>query len=285
MKSLIQSILLISALFFINSCNTVSTEKGNSQTPDILVETDMGSMVFRLYDETPLHRDNFLKLVEDNFYDSILFHRVIENFMVQAGDPESIGSDPDAELGEADLPYKVPAEFSPTLFHKKGVLGAARDGNLEKASSSTQFYIVQGKVYTSDSLIDFQENRINEWLAQNRVEKDETNKSLFDQRKELHENYSESDSLELKSINDQIAELVKLDRENTAPYIIPKDHREVYKSIGGTPHLDQNYTVFGELVKGLEVIDKIAEVDTNDKDRPSSDIKIINTKLIERKEY
>lgn len=284
MKALTQSGLLLSIILLITSC-TPKTEEKTSQTPDVLVETDMGTMVFRLYDETPLHRDNFIKLVENQFYDSILFHRVIENFMVQAGDPESIGSDPDAELGEADLPYTIPAEFKPTLFHKKGALGAARDGNLERASSSTQFYIVQGRVYTADSLIDKQENRINEWLAMNRVEKDSANQELFDRRKELYEDDSESDSAELKSISNQIENLVKVNSENTEPYLIPTDHREVYKTIGGTPHLDQNYTVFGEVVKGMEVIDKIAKVDTNDKDRPSSDIKIIKTTLIDREKY
>jgi cyclophilin family peptidyl-prolyl cis-trans isomerase len=272
------------AIFILISC-TQSAKEEQAQTPDVLVETDMGNMVFRLSDETPLHRDNFIKLVEDEFYDSLLFHRVIENFMIQAGDPDSKNSEPDAELGESDLPYKVPAEFRSTLFHKRGALGAARDGNLERASSSTQFYIVQGRVYTSDSLIDIQQNRINEWLAVNRVEKDETNKELIERRNELRENYLESDSVEFKSISDQIKILVDANKENNEPYIIPVDHREVYKTIGGTPHLDQNYTVFGEVVKGMEVIDKIAAVSTNENDRPRVDIKIISTKLVERKEY
>lgn len=281
----IQSPLFAFIFFALVSCTSKTEKEQATQTPDVLVETDKGTMVFRLYDETPLHRDNFIKLVKDEFYDSILFHRVIENFMVQAGDPESIASDSDAELGEADLPYTVPAEFRPNLFHKKGALGAARDGNPARASSSTQFYIVQGRVYTSDSLIDVQENRINEWLAMNRVENDATNKELIERRKELWDNYSESDSTELQSITDQLTDLVKVDRENTAPYLIPKDHRDVYKTIGGTPHLDQNYTVFGEVVKGIEVVDKIAAVNTNDNDRPTADIKIISTKLIERKVY
>lgn len=285
MRILHQSLLLISILFILSGCTSNSTKKKAAQTPDILVETDKGSMIFRLYDETPLHRDNFIKLVEDQFYDSILFHRVIENFMVQAGDPESIGSEPGQELGDDDLPYTVPAEFRPTLFHKKGAIGAARDSNPKRASSSTQFYIVQGRVYTSDSLIDIQENRINEWLAMNRVENEEANKVLIDRRKELYDDYTESDSSELNSISSQLQELVKADREIIEPYLIPTDHREVYKSIGGTPHLDQNYTVFGQIVKGLEVIDEIATVATNDKDRPTLDIKIIRTELIERKDY
>jgi cyclophilin family peptidyl-prolyl cis-trans isomerase len=282
MKNLIQ--LLTLSIFILSSCTQTAKEE-QSQTPDVLVETDMGTMVFRLYDETPLHRDNFIKLVEDQFYDSLLFHRVINNFMIQTGDPDSKNSESDSELGESDLPYTIPAEISPTLFHKKGALGAARDGNPARASSSTQFYIVQGRVYASDSLIKVQEKRINGWLAMNRVENDSANKVLVDRRAELYGNYTDSDSTELKSISDKLNELAKINEENTSPYVIPDDQREVYRTIGGTPHLDQNYTVFGEVVSGLDVIDKIAAVETNENDRPRMDIKIISTKLIERKEY
>jgi cyclophilin family peptidyl-prolyl cis-trans isomerase len=282
MKNLIQ--LLTLSIFILSSCTQTAKEE-QAQTPDVLVETDMGTMVFRLYDETPLHRDNFIKLVEDQFYDSLLFHRVINNFMIQTGDPDSKNRESDSELGESDLPYTIPAEISPTLFHKKGALGAARDGNPARASSSTQFYIVQGKVYSSDSLIKVQEKRINGWLAMNRVENDSANKVLLDRRVELYENYTDSDSTELKHITDQLKELAKVDEESTTPYVIPEDQREVYRTIGGTPHLDQNYTVFGEVVSGLDVIDKIAAVETNENDRPRMDIKIISTKLIERKEY
>jgi cyclophilin family peptidyl-prolyl cis-trans isomerase len=282
MKNLIQ--LLTLATIILGSCTQTAKEE-QSQTPDVLVETDMGTMVFRLYDETPLHRDNFIKLVEDQFYDSLLFHRVINNFMIQTGDPDSKNSESDSELGESDLPYTIPAEFSPTLFHKKGALGAARDGNPARASSSTQFYIVQGRVYASDSLIKVQEKRINGWLAMNRVENDSANKVLLDRRAELYGNYTDSDSTELKSISDKLNELAKINEENTSPYVIPDDQREVYSTIGGTPHLDQNYTVFGEVVKGMDVIDKIAAAETNKNDRPRMDIKIISTKLIEMKEY
>ena len=201
---------------------------------DVLLQTSMGDMIVRLSDSTPLHRDNFLKLVKVGFYDSVLFHRVMKNFMIQGGDPESKRAAARIPLGSGDLGYRVPAEFRPSLFHKKGVIAAARmpdDVNPEKASSASQFYIVQGKIFTSGGL----------------------------------------DSLEINRLRGRK---------------IPADHREIYKSIGGTPHLDQGYTVFGEVIKGLDVIDKIAAVATSkspDKDRPLEDVRVIRATLIKRK--
>jgi peptidyl-prolyl cis-trans isomerase B (cyclophilin B) len=198
---------------------------------DVLLQTNYGDIIVRLSDSTPLHRDNFLKLVKTHYYDSVLFHRVIKNFMIQAGDPNSKHARPGEPLGEGGPDYTIPAEFRATLFHKKGVIAAARDNNPEKASSGSQFYIVQGKIFTDAGL----------------------------------------DSVETYRLNGRK---------------IPADEREVYKTIGGTPHLDQNYTVFGEVVKGLEVVDKIASVPTSkgqDRDRPLEDVRIIKAKLIKRK--
>ncbi len=198
---------------------------------DVLLHTNYGDIVIRLSDSTPLHRDNFLKLVKTHYYDSVLFHRVIKNFMIQGGDPDSKRAKPGEPLGEGGPAYTIPAEFRTTLFHKKGVIAAARDNNPEKASSGSQFYIVQGKIFTDAGL----------------------------------------DSVETYRLNGKK---------------IPADQREIYKTIGGTPHLDQNYTVFGEVVKGLDVVDKIAAVQTSkgeDRDRPLEDVRIIKTKLIKRK--
>lgn len=187
----------------------------------------------RLSDSTPLHRDNFLKLVKTGYFDSILFHRVIQNFMIQAGDPNSKQAPAGKPLGNGGPGYTVPAEFRTGLFHKKGVIAAARESdntNPQKASNGSQFYIVQGKKFT-DGALDTLEN-------------------------------------------------VRLKRK------IPAELREVYKTIGGTPHLDQNYTVFGEVVKGIEVVDKIAAVPTSkadDRDRPLQDVRIIKAKLVKRK--
>jgi cyclophilin family peptidyl-prolyl cis-trans isomerase len=207
-----------------------STLKKKDYKRDILLQTTAGDIVVRLSDSTPLHRDNFLKLVKVGFYDSVLFHRVIQNFMIQGGDPESKRAAANVRLGNGGPSYKVPAEFRATLFHKKGVIAAARDNNPEKSSSGSQFYIVQGKIFTDAGL----------------------------------------DSLET----------MRLKRK------IPADQREVYKTTGGTPHLDQNYTVYGEVVKGLEVVDKIAATPTDKTpgvDRPLEDQRIIKAKLIKRK--
>lgn len=180
--------------------------------------TDSGEMIIRLYDSTPLHRDNFVKLVTEHFFDSLLFHRVIRDFMIQGGDPLSKNAQPGEMLGSGggDM-TRIPGEFRTTLFHKKGVLAAARDGNPERASSACQFYLVQGRKYSDDEL-----NMMEAQMG-----------SKFSPAKRL-----------------------------------------AYKTIGGTPFLDMNYTVFGEVEKGIEVIDKIASVPTAPGDRPITDIRM-----------
>ncbi len=206
-----------------------STVKKKDRKKDVLLQTSYGDMIVRLSDSTPLHRDNFLKLVKVGFYDSVLFHRVINNFMIQAGDPGTKRKADSVQAGNGSAGYTIPAEFRQTLFHKKGAIAAARTGdnvNPQKASSSSQFYLVQGRVFTEAGL-------------------DST-------------------------------ETFRLKRK------LPDAHREVYKTLGGTPHLDQNYTVFGEVMKGLEVIDKIAAVRTA-RDRPVEDVRIIKAKLVKRK--
>jgi cyclophilin family peptidyl-prolyl cis-trans isomerase len=226
----ILTLLLFSSLTILATAQNDSTLKKKDRKKDVLLKTSYGDITLRLSDSTPLHRDNFLRLVKAGYYNGVLFHRVIANFMIQSGDPNSKDAKPGQALGNGGPEYKVPAEFRTTLFHKKGVLAAARDNNPERASSGSQFYIVQGKTFTDAGL----------------------------------------DSVETFRIKRKL----------------PADHREVYKTIGGTPHLDQNYTVFGEVVSGLEVVDKIAVVKTSmgqDRDRPLEDIKIIEAKLVKRK--
>jgi cyclophilin family peptidyl-prolyl cis-trans isomerase len=229
-------ILAAAAIFFaavsFSQKDTVVTKKDRKK--DVWMQTSMGDLVIRLSDSTPLHRDNFLKLVKKKYYDSVLFHRVIKSFMVQAGDPDSKQAVARKPLGNGGPGYTVPAEFRQTLFHKKGAIAAARLGdniNPEKASSGSQFYIVQGKAFTD-------------------------------------------------------AELDNLESTRLAGRKIPAWQREVYKLNGGTPHLDQGYTVFGEVIKGIEVIDAIAATATSkgaDRDRPLADVRILKMKLIKRK--
>jgi peptidyl-prolyl cis-trans isomerase B (cyclophilin B) len=187
------------------------------------ITTDYGTMVIRLYDSTPLHRDNFIKLVQDGFYDSLLFHRVIQNFMIQGGDPTSKNADSTIMLGSGGTEGdRIPAEFRNNYFHKKGVIAAARDDNPEKASSNCQFYIVQGQKY-NDTMMNMMECNV---------------------------------------------------RQNSPAFSYTKEQRKLYETIGGTPFLDQNYTVFGEVIKGLDVIDKIAAVQCNANDRPLQDVRM-----------
>ncbi len=181
----------------------------------VRIKTTYGECIIRLYNETPQHRDNFIKLAKKGFYNGTLFHRVIQDFMIQGGDPDSKNAKPNVELGNGDVGYTIPAEFRDSLFHKKGVLAAARDDNPKKASSGCQFYIVQGKRMT-DTMI-------------NKAEKRSGRK-------------------------------------------IPEWQRQYYRTVGGVPHLDGNYTVYGEVVAGLDMVDLIAAVKKDANDRPLVDV-------------
>ncbi len=202
---------------------------------DVEITTTKGIIVVRLSDSTPQHRNNFLRLSKTGFYDSLLFHRVIRNFMIQSGDPDSKSGNPGKPLsqgGSGGPGYTIPAEFRPTLFHKRGALGAARTGddvNPARASSGSQFYIVEGKRFTDAGL----------------------------------------DSVEIHRLKGRK---------------IPEDERSVYRQLGGAPHLDQQYTVFGEVVKGMDIVDSIAAVKTSGPplDRPLAEVRILKMKLIRR---
>ena len=266
------------------ACNPIIEQgvRKNDLKKDIEFCTEYGTIILRLSDETPIHRNNFIKLVNQHFYDSLLFHRVINHFVIQTGDPDSKLAKTGEPLGESDIPYTIPAEFNPNLFHKRGALNAARDDNPERASSSTQFTFVQGRVYT-DSLLEIAEKRINNWLAFNKVIHQPENSYLVMKLEEFKKQQTHSDSI--KMILEQLNNLAKIELENTTPYKIPEAHRQIYKTVGGAAHLDQNYTVFGEVVKGMDVVDSIAKVQTDSLDRPLNDVRIISAKLIKRKNY
>lgn len=228
--------LLMLGLFFFFIPQCVLSQNNNQKTDNmanakkqlmVRIETNKGTMTVKLYNETPLHRDNFVKLAKEGYFNGLLFHRVIKDFMIQGGDPDSKNATPEKMLGNGGPDYTIPAEFNPALYHKKGALAAARMGdqvNPKKASSGSQFYIVQGKTFTDQQL-------------------------------------------------DMISMQYGIK--------FTPQQRNIYKTIGGTPFLDNNYTVFGEVVNGISVIDKIASVKTGRADRPTEDVIIISMKVIE----
>lgn len=243
----------------------------------ILISTPYGNMKVKLFRETPKHRENFIKLVKEGFYDSLLFHRVINNFMIQGGDPDSRYANDTAALGYGDVDHWIPSEFNKKIFHKKGMLAAAResdDVNPGKESSGSQFYIVMGKKFDSAGLkkIEF---RINKDL----IRKINYNIAYSGKSQALRSLYMRLDKEgkedSLKIVSGQLTDPVSIERYNNTPhYTFSDKQKEIYYTIGGTPHLDMNYTVFGEVIEGLDVIDKIAAVKTNKNDRPLENIRM-----------
>lgn len=268
LKTIILSLVFI-LMSKITSCQTFSTET-------IQISTIYGNIQLKLFNETPLHKANFLKLVSEHFYDSLLFHRVIQGFMIQGGDPDSKLADSKKTLGDGDLNYTIPAEILPKLCHKKGMLCAARNGddvNPTKASSACQFYIVQGKVRDDKELMSL-EKRINKDIItkiKDSIFSNPNNKFL--QEKITHFK-SEPNSDSLLFYSKILDEKLNPIYERTLHYKFPIEHKLLYKTIGGTPHLDNNYTIFGEVISGFEIIDKIAEVGTNKENRPLIDIRM-----------
>ncbi|TJY36213.1 peptidylprolyl isomerase [Pontimicrobium aquaticum] len=263
---------------------------------DVEMVTDMGTIIIRLSDETPLHRNNFIKLVNEKYYDSIAFHRIIENFVIQAGNPTTKPNKIYSSGGDPELNYTIEAEIKPNLFHKRGALVAARSGGISNPdilSSGLQFYIVQRGTY-NDSTLNIQEERVNKQLAYNKVINSSKIRAEIDNyikiSEEISQNISKEDSLKFEAITKKI-ELFKVDSladiefKNMNKYKYPEDHREIYKTIGGTPHLDQNYTVFGEVVKGMNVVDSIAKIEVSKNGKPIKDLYIKSARMITRKSY
>lgn len=243
----------------------------------VKISTTLGDITVRLYDETPLHRDNFLKLAGEGYYDGTLFHRVIKNFMVQGGDPNSKGAAPGAHLGAGGPSYTIPAEFNMNLIHKKGALAAARQGdevNPEKRSSGSQFYIVTGEVYSAGKL-----TQLERQMAQQQLQ------SIFDNlvvehRNEILDLRKKRDNAGLMKLQEDLQKQTMAKAKEMGDPKYTDAQREVYTTIGGTPFLDQNYTVFGEVIEGIEVVDKIQEAKTQPGDRPVEDITILSTTIL-----
>ncbi len=275
-KSIIFSIL-ISAFLFLTSFKI--NENGSYEQIKVMIVTDYGVIKIKLYNETPLHRDNFLKLIKEHYYDSLLFHRVIQSFMIQAGDPDSKRAQYGTMLGEGGPKYTVPAEFNQNLFHKKGVIAAARESDLDnptQASSGSQFYIVQGRVYT-DSLLKIQAKRITKMKLFNEIINRTENKNWLEKYKSFAKN-EVTDSM--KYVNDIINKQVEKELPNVTSYQFSDEQVKAYTTTGGTPHLDGSYTVFGEVYDGFEVIEDIAKQKVDGNARPEKDIRIISISII-----
>lgn len=246
----------------------------------VIMHTSLGDVTLKLYNETPLHRDNFIKLVKEGTYNGLLFHRVIKDFMVQGGDVTSKDAPMNKSLGAGDLGYTVPAEFVyPKYFHKKGALCAARTSdevNPERASSASQFYIVTGKKYTEGELKQMEKQ------LENRLKQSIFARLQTENKAKIMQLYRNGEKEELAILRDTLVGKTELEAEKRKEEAcLPAELREAYQSVGGVPFLDNQYTVYGEVVDGIEVVDAIQKVKTNKQDRPLENIVIKSMELVE----
>lgn len=242
----------------------------------VKIQTTLGDIVVRLYDETPLHRDNFVKLVKEGYYDGTLFHRVIADFMIQGGDPDSKGAPAGKMLGTGGPGYTVPAEIKPGLFHKRGALAAARQGdevNPERRSSGSQFYIVWGQIYKEGQMAQMA-RQMEMMQVQNAF-----NALARDHRNEIMQYRRERNQAALMELQEKLVEQATAAAAAQGPALSP-EAMATYCTFGGTPPLDGQYTVFGEVEQGLEVVEAIQNVKTGAGDRPSEDV-VMNMTLVQ----
>lgn len=247
------------------------TSEAKTKSNIVLIETSLGNIKIRLYDETPQHRDNFLKLVKEGFYNDLLFHRVIKDFMVQGGDPDSKGAPSNKSLGSGGPGYQIPAEIVyPQLFHKRGALSAARTGdqaNPEKRSSGSQFYIVWGTVYTESQLKDMEEQKKQQAMQAY------FNKLVTERRDTVQALYNTGNKAALDSLQKELVDLTETEfKNNPGKGSFTPEQIKTYSTIGGTPFLDGEYTVFGEVIEGLDIVEKIQSCQTGANDRPQTNI-------------
>ena len=273
-------ILLIILACSAVACKSGQKKDGNMEKETVLkIETSMGDIKVKLYNETPKHRDNFIKLAKDGTYNATFFHLIINDFMLQAADPESKSARNGKMLGSGDVGYTVPAEFVyPKYFHKKGALSAARQGdevNPKKESSGCQFYIVTGKVFNDSTLLNMEQQK-----NQNKVT-EAFNALAQKHMKEIYKMRKANDQDGLYALQDTLFIQAEAEAAKQPDFHFTPEQIKAYTTVGGTPHLDGEYTVFGEVVEGMDIVDKIQQVKTDRSDRPEEDVKIINVSVIE----
>ena len=255
----------------------VSDKKADNKMTQVKLETTLGDIIVELYNETPQHRDNFIKLVKEGYYDGVLFHRVIKDFMIQTGDGNSKTAGPETMLGDGDPGYTIEAEFVyPKYFHKRGALAAARTGdqvNPERRSSGSQFYIVTGKIYSSEEL-NMMSKRMTDMKKQ-----DIFRRLVTENRAKIEELQRNQDNAGIQALQNELIQITEAEAAKT-PSSMTDEQIDAYTSVGGTPHLDGQYTVFGEVIKGMDVVDKIQNTQTGAADRPTTDIKIIKASIL-----
>jgi len=273
-----RKLLFIAAIaLFVVGVSCGNSEKEEEGTK-VLINTNYGEITVKLYEKTTKHKENFIKLVQEDFYDSLLFHRVIENFMIQGGDPDSKNADPKKRLGEGKPDHSIPAEFFPEFYHKRGALAAARRSDMvnpSKRSSASQFYIVQGEKYTEgqlDTLLTMKNEGLKKRIFSFEVEKNS---------KKLDRLSKQNDQEEFKQMLIDIRLKTDTLYEQAEKYQLTEEQRKAYTTIGGYPSLDGDYTVFGEVVDGMDVVDKIAAVETGAANRPVEDVFITDMKVLE----
>ncbi|MDE6361287.1 MAG: peptidylprolyl isomerase [Muribaculaceae bacterium] len=251
-------------------------EKGDALVD---IKTSVGDIRVRLFGDTPAHRDNFLKLVKEKYYDGVLFHRVINEFMVQTGDPDSKNAAENTRLGAGGPDYTLEAEIVyPRHFHHRGALAAARQGdqvNPERRSSGSQFYIVTGKAYNEQQLAQMEKQ------LQMARKQEIFNKLAEEHRDSIITLRKNRDQASLQALQDELVAITE-QRAAENPATLTEAQKKAYASVGGTPHLDGQYTVFGEVVSGMDVVEKIEKAQTNSQDRPLDDIRIISMKVAKK---
>lgn len=274
--------LLIIVMFLVGilaSCGAGSNQKNNMEKrTQVKLETTQGDIVVALYNETPKHRDNFIKLAKEGVYDSTLFHRVIKQFMIQAGDPDSKTANDTASLGSGDVGYTIPAEFAPQFFHRKGALAAARMGddvNPNRESSGCQFYIVTGRKFREAQLLDM--------AAQKNNQRVETifNELARKHMKEIYKLRKANDDNALMELQDSLEAQAYAMAKEEEPFMFTPEQLAAYSTVGGAPHLDGAYTVFGEVVSGMETVEKIEVTKTGRADRPIENVRILKATVLE----